>query len=437
MKYRILSVLIALAGTMSAQDAFSLQQAIAYAKQNSYAVRNAQLDIAEANSQVKKYTSIGLPQVNASVGYNYNLVIQKIAIPDFTSPTGGTQLVPMGTNHNVTAGIEFSQLAFDGSYFVGLQAAKGLKVQKDMQLGVAQYDLSYQVTKAYTTVILMDATKETISKNIKNLEAVLRETSEMKKNGFVEQLDVDRVSLSIQNLKAELDALTKQQGVAENYLKFFMGYEVTKSIVLTDNIELLNQPIENKYLAEPYSIEQRLEHKLLKQGEYLNQLNVKRFKYAYLPSLRLFGNYNLMLMRNDLFDNSESGFNPASMIGLKLNIPIFNGFGTKADIEIAQINMDRFTEQAKQFERSMKLEVENARINYFNSKNRLEQRDASLQLAERIYNVTKTKYKEGVGSSLEVTNAERELYQAQANRLTALHDLVNVKFDLLKALGKL
>ncbi|MCB0637889.1 MAG: TolC family protein, partial [Lewinella sp.] len=83
----------------------------------------------------------------------------------------------------------------------------------------------------------------------------------------------------------------------------------------------------------------------------------------------------------------------------------------------------------------IRLEVGNARLAYENARQRLADRDDNLALAQRIYDTTQTKYREGVGSSLEVSQAEQSLYTAQSNRLQALYDLLTAKIDLEAALG--
>jgi outer membrane protein TolC len=180
----------------------------------------------------------------------------------------------------------------------------------------------------------------------------------------------------------------------------------------------------------------RIETDILQQTIALNELNVKRFNTGYLPNLTAFFTHQQQLQRNDLFNGDEPGFFPITIVGATLNVPIFDGLDKAAKIKRAKIDIAKFELQLADLERGIQLEVLNARSNYKNAKKSLENQDENLALAERILETTRIKYREGVGSSLEMTQAEQELYRTQANRLNALYDLVLAKAALDKALGK-
>ena len=140
---------------------------------------------------------------------------------------------------------------------------------------------------------------------------------------------------------------------------------------------------------------------------------------------------------NKLFDSNDNNWFPTSLVGLKLNIQIFDGFDKKAKIMRAKNLHEKTNMQYKEFEYGATLEFQNARTQYLNATVSIESRKKSLALAERIYEVSNIKFKEGIGSSLEITSAERDVYQSQANLLDAQIQLINAKIDLDKSMGKL
>lgn len=142
------------------------------------------------------------------------------------------------------------------------------------------------------------------------------------------------------------------------------------------------------------------------------------------------------MQRDDLFDGNSPGFFPTTIVGLQLNVPIFDGLDKAAKIKKSRIDVEKFKLQLQDLERGIELEVKNTRAAYKNAQIRLENQDKNVALAQKILNTTRIKYKEGVGSSLEMTQAEQELYRTQANRMNALYELVVAKADLDKALGK-
>lgn len=438
-------------------EPFSLQQAIDYSLEKSINVKLAKNELLRAKQQVREYTSIGLPQLSGKFDYNYNINLPTQFLPDFITPAvvgtlEGFQLVPTGTtanlpegepqaaqfgvNNQITTGVTLSQLVFDGSYFVGLKAAKGLVDMTRRQEDLARQDIPFEVKKAYLTVLIAEENNKTLQKNIDNLQKLRDETKAFYDNGLVEQLDVDRLDLSLANLQSEAEIVARQIQLAYNVLKFQMNFPISEPIELTDSLSnLLEDPTEEDLTAEA-SAENRIELDVLRQSEYLNDLNIQRYKMSYAPSLGAFFTHQYQLQRNNLFDNDEGGWTPITVVGASLTVPIFDGFNTDAKVKIAKLDKAKIGLQIKQFQMATELEVTNARTNYINAKQRLENQEKSLDLAERILETTKIKYKEGIGSSMEISTAEQELYRTQANYMNALYDLAVAQTNLDKALGK-
>jgi len=219
-------------------------------------------------------------------------------------------------------------------------------------------------------------------------------------------------------------------------LKFQMNYPLNEKISLSDNLKsMIESPSDDDLNAKP-NFDSRIELQILKQSELLNELNVKRYKMGYAPTLSAFFTHQYQIQRNNLFDKDEAGFFPISIVGASLNIPLFDGFDKDAKIKMAEIDRKKINLQIKQFELASTLELENARIAYKNAKERLENQSKNMDLAERILNTTKVKYKEGIGSSMEITTAEQELYRTQANYMNAIYDVAIAKADLERVLGK-
>ncbi|MBX7162695.1 MAG: TolC family protein, partial [Saprospiraceae bacterium] len=208
-------------------------------------------------------------------------------------------------------------------------------------------------------------------------------------------------------------------------------------IVLSDNLE---QVMNRSYLdiMDPnirVDINKRPETQVIDQTLQLLNINLKRYRMSYFPSLFGFASHSQSLQRNKLFDPDENGWLPTTVVGLQLSVPIFDGFDRNAKIARAKIALAKTNTQKTEFERAVQLEFSNARSQYLNALNTLESRKKSLQLAQKIYDTSNIKFKEGVGSSLELTQAERDLYLSQANVLEAKLMLSQAKADLDKALG--
>lgn len=445
--------------SLSAQEAqiFSIEDAIKYAQENSISVKQSKLDFDRSKQQVREYTSIGLPQASINAEYNYNINLPTQLLPDFLTPAvvgtleafqlvpagtganlpeGQPQPVQFGTKNSLRAGFNVNQLIFDGSYFVGLKAAKGLVQMTSKQTDLSVQQVKNNVKKSYLTVLIAEENRKILLKNIENLEKLLKESKAFKESGLIEQLDVDRLDLSLSNLKSEYEMVGRQVELAYNVLKFQMNYPLYEAIGLSDSLNsMMEEPSEADLNAKP-NFDNRFEAQILKQSEYLNELNVKRYKMGYAPSVSAFFTNQYQIQRNNLFDKDEAGFFPITIVGASVNVPIFDGFNKDSKIKMAEIDRKKINLQLKQFELASTLELENARVAYKNAKERLTNQQKNLGLAERILNTTKIKYKEGIGSSMEITTAEQELYRTQANYMNAVYDVAVAIADLERILGK-
>jgi len=169
----------------------------------------------------------------------------------------------------------------------------------------------------------------------------------------------------------------------------------------------------------------------------LSQLNIERLEKGYLPTVTASANLNESLQRDDLFDSNQVGWIPQASVSLGVRVPIYDGKMKKGQIKQAEIELDKTAIQKKEFERAVHLQVKTAKLNFSNAKQTLNNRTATLETINRIYEKTQIKFKEGVGSSIEVTQAEMQLFQAQAAYINALYDLLISKTDLDIALGTL
>ncbi len=420
----------------------SLQDAIDYAWTNSLSVKNAQINIADAEQQIIERRSIGLPQLSGELNYQRYLQVPKQPLPEAfveliraLNPNGEVSSeASFFLQNNFNASLNLDAMLFDGSYFVGLQAAKAYRNYVQVDLNVQRRTVKNNVVNAYLPVLLVNENLQLLEKNISNLEKLLFETQQLYGEGFVEQLDVDRLELSLANLKVERDNLQRQKEIALSGLKFAMNFPVNKALEVNEGITDLMSRASEEDLTQMVNYANRPEVALVDQGLELSELNVKLNKVGYLPSLRAYGTYQQGYQGN----NSEDGFwAPTTFVGVRLSVPIFDGLYKKALIQRARLDLEKSQNQREELVNAIALEVVNARITYLNARERLENQRKNLDLAERIYNTTQVKYREGVGSSLEVTQAEQSLYDSQSNYTQAMYDVLDAKMQLDQALGKM
>jgi len=217
-----------------------------------------------------------------------------------------------------------------------------------------------------------------------------------------------------------------------------MNYPIDQNIVVTDNLELMVEQIivDEITLDGPIDMSRRAEFSVIEVGQQLNELDYKRTKAGYLPTANAFINFQESLQRSNLFDNDEAGWLPTAVAGVSIKAPIYDGGMKKAQMENIKLKMNKTDLQKQDLERLITLQVRNSQRSIINARNTVNNSKKNLDLSQRIYDKTKIKFKEGIGSSIEVTQAEADLYQAQGNYINALYDLLIAKTDYNLALAK-
>lgn len=419
-------------------NSYSLQQAQEYAVQNSYNSKTAQMDVEKARRRVKEITAVGLPQVDGNLSYQNYLKLPVTVIPaDFVGgPAGSFETVSFGTEHSMTADITANQLIFDGSYIVGLRAAKTyVELSRNNQVK-SEIDIRNQVAQAYYMVLAAEENAEILVENATRVEQIYNETKALYESGFVEEQDADQLKLNKMNIENSIANAKRQVVIARNLLKFQMGIPIADSLSLSDNIETLvassNQPA---FLMQEFDLNRHIEYKIMETRIRAGELTLRNEKAAYLPKLSGFFTHQQQAPSNEFNYLSDAVWYPSTFWGINLRVPIFSSFMRHNKVQQAKIDLDIAKVQQTQVEESLRMEVENARSNYAYALDSYETAKENLALAESIKNKTTIKYKEGLASSLELAQTETQYLTAQGNFIQSLLNLLNGKSQLDKALN--
>ncbi len=414
---------------------FSLQQAIEYAYQNQNDIKNAQIDAEISKSKVKETVAIGLPQITGTANVQRYLDIPTIVIPNFAGPDPAFIEAKFGVNYNATYGINVNQLLFDGNYLIGLKASSVYKDLTIKALSRTKIETNVAVTKAYYSVLVNRERLSLLDANITRLKKTLDDTKAYYENGFAEKVDFDRLSVLYNNLNTERENVAKLVELSLSLLKFQIGMPINNDLTLTDKLESiqLQALIESNQVL---SAEERVEYQLLKTSMKLNELDYKRNIVTHAPSLVAFGSFSRNFFNNDfgtLFDKSF----PTSIVGLQLNVPI-TGSGKKYhQTKQAKLTLEKSKNDLSNLENALNLQSRQTQIVYNNSIRSLENQRKNMDLAKEVLRVSKAKYDQGIGSSLEVTTAETSLKEAETNYISSLYDALIAKVELDKAFGKI
>jgi len=422
---------------------FTLADCINYAYQHQDSVLNAGLDIKSADYKIKETIGTGLPQVNGSVTFQDFLKPPATVGPNFfvTPIDLNAPLIqfPFGAvKYNNTYSLTASQLLFSGTFLVGLQAVKTFKELSQRSLVRTRIQTGVNVTKAYYQVLVSNEQIKLLDANISQLKQQLDQTTQQNKQGFVEKIDVDRLSVQYNTLTTNRENIVRSLVLNYEMLKFQMGMPIQQEITLVDKLDdvKLDQQVSAISGVDTSVYHNRIEYNLLETNVKLNQLDVKSKKAAYLPTVNMNAGFGEVFQENQ-FKYLYNHMYPNSYIGLSINVPIFNGNQRTNQLRQSEINVQKAKNDLDNVKNGLSLEASAARITFYNSIQSLNTQKRNRELAQEVLRVSNIKYQQGVGSSIEVTQAQTELEVADNQYIQALYNALISKVDLDKAYGQI
>jgi outer membrane protein TolC len=418
---------------------FSLQQSIDYAIKNSPNYLNSELDLKSAEYRRKEIAGSGLPQVSGSIDLKDYIDLPTSLLPGqfFGAPAGTYIPVKFGTKYNSTAGFSASQLIFSSDYIFGLKASTEFINLSKISVTRSKADLVSQVSKAYYTVIINRDRIKLLEANVVRLKKILDDTKAFNQQGFAELIDVERLEVQYNNLITEKDKTVRLIGLSETVLKFQMGYKLSDPIVLSDSLNVNTDTFEDLSTTK-IDISKRPDYQLLKAQQNLLDLDVKRLKWGYMPTLAAYGSYqyNAQRQKFDFLDADQKWYKIA-LVGATMNLTIFDGFQRHNKIQQAKISSLKNQNTIKSIEQAGELEATVASISYNNAYSSVLVQKKNMVLAQHVYDVAQKKYQGGIGTNLEIVNAETSLKEAQTNYFNSVFDMMIAKIDYQKAIGTL
>ncbi len=290
----------------SATNVFTVQQCVDYALENATGAKNALLDEQSANAKVKETIGIGLPQISGSVTAQHSPELQRFYgrySPGASIGPTADQAAQAGINPGDVfaaqnffqlqsagdANLSINQLIFNGSYIVGVQASQAYKELAVKQANKTKGDIASDVAKSYFNVLINKDRLDLFTANLARLDTLYRNTVAMNENGFAEAIEVDRLKVSLNNLRSEKQNIENLNVLSMRLLKFQMNYPLDQPLELAGKIEdVLNVVIEP--IEDELAYGNRPDYQVLMANQKLQELNLKN-KYAEaLPTIGAFAN---------------------------------------------------------------------------------------------------------------------------------------------------
>jgi outer membrane protein TolC len=437
MRHLIFAVFTAIGPALWAQGpvSLSLQQAMDMAATQSYAVQASQLEAEKAVAKIKEVTAIGLPQVNATGSLGNYLKVPTQVIPNFFGDEPKTIEVQFGIPWTINGGVQLTQLIFDGSYLVGLQATRELRNQSGKQLEKAQVDARVQAAKAYLGVLAAEEGVRLLGEGLPVVQKAANDANAMVQEGLMGTTDADRLTVQVDETRDQQRSLQQQATVARSYLALVLGLPAGTPITLTDSLQpLLDAAAANDLANMAFDPAKHVDEEAAQSTLRLSELDLKNKKSAYLPTLSGFINYQQQFSYTEFEPGNGSFWFPSSMWGLQLNVPIFSSGMRSKQVQQAQLSMEQAQVNLKATEQRLLADQAQQKAVLTAAQESYATGKTSLALSKRIFEQISTKFSEGMASSFELTQEHGNYLTAQQTYIQRVVDLLKARVDMRKAL---
>ena len=426
---------------------YSLQEAIDYALQNNLTIQNSALDTKLANAKKSEVLAAGLPQINANADLLHNIQVQNTILEnnpgsrfyDSTKTKGSIQHFQLALPNQFIPTVTATQVLFDKAFFTSLKGANVGRELSEKNLMSSKIEVAYAVSRAYYAVLVNDKQQAYLNQNLARLDSSYRERKAQYNTGLARKIDVDRAEVNLNNLKEEKNKVVRNIAYSKAYLAYLMNIDENVEINLKDSLG-------EEMLKEVFAIDEsqkvdynnRIEYSILQTQVYINKLDEKYAKSMRYPRLLAIGNFGYNPAATNIGDITQgSRWIYYSYVGLRLQVPIFNGLITHARVNQRQIEGRKLQNSQIQLQKRIGVEADQALINLQNSLESLKTQKRNMQLAEENLKLVKAETEQGISLDLDVVVGEAALKDAQTNYYNALYNSLLSKTDYDKATGSL
>ena len=414
----------------------TIEKAVSIALQENYDMQLSQLDIQKADAQITEAYAGAFPELKLNAQYTRNLKSPVLFLPPNTpfNPGPSTQTLSLGADNSYNVGVSLSQTIFDPRLGTAISIAKKYSEYTDLTTQATKDEVIATVKKTFYNVLLSEKLVDVNQKSFEVAKANYENTRLLYEQGVASEYDYLRAEVQLANVEPSLIEAKNVFELSKNNLK-----------------NLLSLNLETKIkVAGQFDVEKVSPELLLKGDEFLKKYNptllglsvqqsileenVDIEQAAYWPKLSAFGNYNWQAEDNT-FKFSNYNWANTITVGLQISYPIFDGFKRGAKIEQAEIGVRVLEVNKKQIESGLEISLLQAKLNMEEALDRIKAQEKSVQQAERTVEIAQTRYKNGVGTQLEILDTQNSLTQTRINYERAVYDFLIAKTEFEKTLG--
>jgi outer membrane protein TolC len=440
--FLIATLLLCLTGTVvSGQDQekelrLSLKDAQAFAIDHNKMVISSRMDLETARISLKEMVTNTLPHVNASGNFADNLKLMTTLLPgDFFGRPGEKVPVTFGSQFNSGASIDAAIAIFNAPVYIGIEVAKLARQLSEENLTKSELDTKASVAQAYYLILISERSLTIIDANIANLKEILKSTRAMYQAGMAEATDIDQMASNVTAVETSRSSLERTIEVNYNLLRFQLGLSTDSKLILTDTLEGIESVINvDTVMSQAFDYRQNVDYRLIDGQEKMSLLVLKNEKASVLPVISGFYTYGTSGMGDKV---SELRWFPNSIAGFQVSFPIFASTLRYQSIKKAQVNLNKAKNEKSMVTDLLLLQEKQLRYNLISANLQYKNTRDNIDVSKRVYTSIENKYKQGMASSLELTQANGLYLQAENNYITSLMNLLQTKLAFDKLLNNL
>ncbi len=455
MRKRILFFILLLPAMLHAQQRYELtvKEAVDLAFKNVMEIKNAELDYQIQEAQNKEISGRALPQVEGNISANHYVKLPQVLFPQSDEGIYAVlkreNLIGAGVNApppvlvpfsfqqpwNFSMGATLTQLLFQPDVFVGLQARKTALQLSEARLIQTRERIKDSAYKRYYAILIAERQLYYIDEGLERLRKLYYDDSVMYVNGFAEKLDMDKVQVQINNLTSTRNSIQNVVQMAYAGLKYSIGISQADTVVLKET--LTTASLKDDILSDSFRYENRPEIRTLEYAKQMQELDLKRNKLGFIPTVALTGNYTVNGQGSEFITSGNTFWINSAFVGINISVPIFDGFQRKYRVQQSRLNVQKAENTITNVKQAIDLEQNITKGNLKSALADVDMQERNMLLAEKVYNATKLKFEQGLGSSFEVLQADADMQTAQSNYFNALYNAIVAKISYQYSLGQL
>lgn len=412
----------------------NLAQAVELGLKNRMEVKNQMLSIQLAENEVNKIKAKNLPQLNATYDNRINTQLQKNIITSNSFPGGGGTLT-LGTYSFNVLSLNATQNIYNPANHEDkkITAAKTEVEQHNLQK--TKIDLTLIISQAYYDALLKKEKVLTSQFNFDQANVFFLRGQEQLKNGGILPSDLTRYELDKLNALNALENDKQAQQLSLINLVNQLGLPLSTELELTE--PLVASDFEKANGNFPV-LNNRIELQLERAQLRINELNLKKQKASYIPTISLYGNYTTQQLNNSNYDPTRFNlWNQYNYFGFKVEVPLFDGLSKERNKQEYLLRSEQNRNNLTKLQSDLAYELQSAVMELNTSIDNFTYARQNYELAKKVLEVDQTRFKEGAITPADLKNTEYSVRTSQTNYLNSIFNYFIAKLKWQKAKGEL